>query len=76
LPVLAENGFWRFRIAIHEGRNRQVRRMVESIGLTARRLKRIRYGFLTSEGLSVGALRQLEPVELAQLKALAGKAGM
>ena len=76
LPVLAENGFWRFRIAIHEGRNRQVRRMVESIGLTARRLKRIRYGFLTTEGLAVGALRQLEPVELAQLKALAGKAGM
>ena len=76
LPVLAENGFWRFRIAIHEGRNRQVRRMVESIGLTARRLKRIRYGFLTTEGLAVGALRQLEPLELAQLKALAGKAGM
>ncbi len=75
-PVLTENGFWRLRIIIHEGRNRQVRRMVESVGLTARRLKRVRYAFLTIEGLKPGALRPIEPLELLRLKELAGKAGM
>jgi len=71
-PVVAENGFWRLRITIHEGRNRQVRRMLESVGLTIRRLKRVRYAFLTIDELQVGALRQLEPLELLQLKELAG----
>jgi 23S rRNA pseudouridine2605 synthase len=74
--VMAENGYWRFQIVIHEGRNRQVRRMVESVGLTARRLKRIRYGFLTIEGLKSGTFRPIEPEELSRLKKMAGKAGM
>ena len=72
-PVIAENGYWRFRIVIHEGRNRQVRRMAESIGLTPRRLKRIRYGFLTLGDLKAGALRPLEAAEVAHLQELAGK---
>ena len=72
-PVIAENGYWRFRIVIHEGRNRQVRRMAEAVGLTTRRLKRVRYGFLTLGDLKAGALRPLAPVELARLKELAGK---
>ena len=72
-PVIAENGYWRFRIVIHEGRNRQVRRMAEAVGLTTRRLKRVRYGFLTLGYLKAGALRPLAPVELARLKELAGK---
>ena len=33
-------------IIIHEGRNRQVRRMCEAVNLTVVRLKRVRYGFL------------------------------
>ena len=73
LPVLAENGFWRLRITIHEGRNRQVRRMMESVGLTVRRLKRVRYAFLTIEGMAPGSLRELSAEELAQLQELAGK---
>ena len=74
--TIAENGYWRFHIIIHEGRNRQVRRMVEAVGLTVRRLKRVRYAFLTIEGLKSGALRSIEPLELAQLKELTGKTGM
>ena len=68
--TLAENGFWRMNITIHEGRNRQVRRMVEAVGLTVRRLKRIRYAFLTLDGLNPGAFRELTPQELARLKDL------
>lgn len=74
--AIAENGYWRFHIVIHEGRNRQVRRMVEAVGLTVRRLKRIRYAFLTIEGLKSGELRSIEPLELARLKVLTGKIGM
>lgn len=39
-------------ITIHEGRNRQVRRMCEAVSLSVVRLKRVRYG-----GLELGALR-------------------
>ena len=69
--TLAENGFWRMNITIHEGRNRQVRRMVEAVGLTVRRLKRTRYAFLTLDGLNPGAFRELTPAELARLKDMA-----
>jgi len=72
VPVLAENGFWRFRIVIHEGRNRQVRRMVEAVGLVVRRLKRVRYAFLTLDGLPTGGLRHLDQAELELLQELTG----
>ena len=72
-PVIAENGYWRFRIVIHEGRNRQVRRMAESVGLTPRRLKRIRYGFLTLGDLKAGTLLPLTAAEVTRLQELAGK---
>ncbi len=71
-PELAENGFWRFRIVIHEGRNRQVRRMVEAAGSLVRRLKRVRYAFLTLEGIEVGSIRPLEEMEITRLKELTG----
>ncbi|PLS16395.1 pseudouridine synthase [Bacillus sp. M6-12] len=58
-------------ITIHEGRNRQVRRMFEAIGHPVLKLKRERYGFLTLQGLSVGDSRELTPHEVKQLRALA-----
>lgn len=57
-------------IAIHEGRNRQVRRMLEAIGHPVMKLKRERYGFLTLQGLSVGEMRELTPHEVKQLRTL------
>ena len=70
VPVLAENGFWRFSIVIHEGRNRQVRRMVEAVGLVVRRLRRVRYAFLTLDGVATGRLRQLTAAEVTRLQEL------
>ncbi|MBT2656444.1 rRNA pseudouridine synthase [Bacillus sp. ISL-18] len=58
-------------IAIHEGRNRQVRRMFEAIGNEVIKLKRERYGFLTLGGLKAGEARELTPHEVKQLRALA-----
>jgi 23S rRNA pseudouridine2605 synthase len=59
----------RFELAIHEGRNRQVRRMVDAVGQRVKRLHRSRYGPLTLEGLEPGAWRELEPFEVERLRA-------
>lgn len=58
----------RIRLTIHEGRNRQVRRMFEGIGHPVLRLKRLSVGNITIDGLDVGAIRPLSPEEIASLK--------
>lgn len=58
-------------LIIHEGRNRQVRRMMEAIGHSVLKLKRERYGFLTLKGLSAGEGRELSAHEVKQLRTLA-----
>jgi 23S rRNA pseudouridine2605 synthase len=55
-------------LTLHEGRNRQVRRMLEAVGHRVRSLHRSRYGPLTLEGLEPGAWRELEPSEVERLK--------
>jgi 23S rRNA pseudouridine2605 synthase len=63
-------GGGRLELTIHEGRNRQVRRMVEAIGRRVVRLHRSRYGPLTLEGLELGAWRRLEPLEVERLRSV------
>lgn len=57
-----------FLITIHEGRNRQVRRMLESVGHRTLRLKRERFGPVTLGDMKPGQLRELREDELAELK--------
>jgi pseudouridine synthase len=52
-------------LSIHEGRNRQVRRMLEAVGHPARRLHRSRYAGLTLEELAPGEWRELLDEEVA-----------
>ena len=54
-------------VVIHEGRNRQVRRMCAIAGLNVTRLRRVREGGLTLGNLPVGRWRVLTEGELAQL---------
>jgi pseudouridine synthase len=54
-------------VAIHEGRNRQVRRMLEAVGHPVRRLHRSRYAGLTLDGLATGEWRDLDEDEVAVL---------
>ncbi|HEY5522155.1 MAG TPA: pseudouridine synthase, partial [Desulfuromonadaceae bacterium] len=54
-------------VAIHEGRNRQVRRMCEAVSLSVVRLKRIRYGTLALGTLRAGQFRYLSEVEVREL---------
>ncbi len=55
-------------LELHEGRNRQVRRMTAAVGLPTLRLVRVRIGALElSADLAAGAWRKLTPAERAQI---------
>lgn len=58
----------RFRITIHEGRNRQIRRMCEKAGMHCTRLRRIQEGNLALGDLPKGKWRYLTSEEVARLK--------
>ncbi|MEZ5341634.1 MAG: pseudouridine synthase [Acidimicrobiales bacterium] len=60
------------RITIHEGRNRQVRRMCEAVGFPVRRLIRTRIGVLTDTKLRASEWRELEPTEILALRHAVG----
>ena len=55
-------------VTIHEGRNRQVRRMCAAAGMNVLRLQRISEGKLKLGSLEMGKWRYLTPEELASLK--------
>ncbi len=56
------------RLVVHEGRNRQVRRMCEAVGHPVRRLVRTRLAELTDPGLAPGAWRPLTTDEVRALE--------
>lgn len=62
-----------FEITIHEGRNRQIRRMCQAAGMTVLRLKRIREGTLELGDLPVGHWRYLTAEEIEKLSAPKGE---
>jgi 23S rRNA pseudouridine2605 synthase len=59
------------QITLHEGKNRQVRKMCETVGLRVVKLRRTRFGPLSVRNLPLGAVRPLTPKELARLTRLA-----
>jgi 23S rRNA pseudouridine2605 synthase len=59
-------------ISIHEGRQRQVRKMFEAVGHPVVRLKRVRIGPLTDPEMPPGHWRELTPQEVAKLQRTSG----
>lgn len=57
-----------FHIIIHEGRNRQIRRMVEAVGGEVVHLKRVRVGAIALGDLMEGQWRGLTPEEIAAMR--------
>jgi 23S rRNA pseudouridine2605 synthase len=57
-------------LVLHEGRNRQVKRMLEAVGHPVRRLHRSRYAGLDLKGLAPGEWRELAPAEVDRLRSL------
>lgn len=56
------------RIVMHEGRNRQIRRMCDAVGHPVTRLVRTRIGPLTDPGLPPGEARPLTGAEVLELE--------
>nr|WP_040402149.1 pseudouridine synthase [Alkalibacillus haloalkaliphilus] len=57
----------KIEMVLHQGKNRQVRRMFEALGYRVEKLKRERFGTLTLGNLQPGQYRELTPHEVKQL---------
>lgn len=56
------------QLALNEGRNREVRRLLERVGHPVMRLRRISFAGVTAEGLDPGRWRELDEAEVAALE--------
>ena len=65
----------RVELVLHEGRNRQVRRMCEAVGHPVVRLRRTGYAGLDARGVEVGGSRPLSRDEVSALRRLVGLEG-
>ena len=63
-----ENNKTRLEIIIHEGKNREVRRMCESIDKKVLALHRSKIGTISLDGLTIGKWRYLTPKEIDSLQ--------
>jgi len=64
----------RIELAIHEGRQRQVRKMFDAVGHPVVRLKRVRIGPIEDPDIKPGHWRELTPQEVARLQRVGGLA--
>ncbi len=64
-----------YEVTLREGRNQQIRRMFDSIGHSVIKLRRVRIGPVTAEGILIGQWRHLTPVEVKRLKGEQGAKG-
>ncbi len=62
------NNFTKMHVTITEGRNREIRKMFETVGKNVVLLKRIKIGDLVLHGLDRGECRKLSPAEIDYLK--------
>ncbi len=70
IKILKKAALTTLKIVIHEGKNRQVRKMCDAIGHKVRRLKRVATGKLSLGDLEKGKYRQLTEEEIDYLKTL------
>ena len=68
VELLSQNTVSTVQISIHEGRNRQVRKMFDSVGHPVIKLKRISFGNINLDGLNLGQWKYLTDDEIEFLK--------
>lgn len=65
-----------YRVSLHEGRNREVRRLFEAVGVVVSRLIRVRYGpFVLPPALKRGKVQELNAADVSRLLADFGMSG-
>jgi 23S rRNA pseudouridine2605 synthase len=64
--VEAENNAW-VEVTLHEGRQHEVKRLLEAVGHPVSKLRRVSFGPVTTRGLEPGQFRALAPEEVAGL---------
>ena len=69
---VTRSGKCEIEIVLREGRNRQVRRMLEALGNEVVALRRVRFGSLALGNLAEGASRPLTEAEVEELRKVAG----
>lgn len=69
------DGRTRLELIIHEGRKRQVKRMLQAVGHRVLKLERIKFAFLTLSGLERGQYRTLTAEEVQGLKKISRNRG-
>jgi 23S rRNA pseudouridine2605 synthase len=70
--VQAENNAW-VELTLHEGKQHEVKRLLEAVGHPVSKLRRVAFGPVTTKGLEPGQFRSLTPEEVAGL--LRGESG-
>ena len=68
--IETDKSYTKMHVVLTEGKNREIRKMFETVGKTVVFLKRIKLGELTLSGLDRGACRRLTPEEVFYLKNL------
>lgn len=68
-PLPGKEGF-RYVISIREGRNRQIRKMCQALGVNVRHLRRVSIGPIVLGRLTVGQFRELSRSELEAVSGL------
>jgi 23S rRNA pseudouridine2605 synthase len=64
--VEADNNAW-LEVRLHEGKNHEVKRMLEAVGHPVSKLRRVAIGAVSDRGLSPGEFRHLSPAEVRGL---------
>jgi 23S rRNA pseudouridine2605 synthase len=63
----ADNNAW-VEVALHEGKQHEVKRLLEAVGHPVAKLSRVSFGPVTAKGLTPGQYRALTPAEIAGLR--------
>jgi pseudouridine synthase len=65
--IQAENNAW-VELTLHEGKQHEVKRLLEAVGHPVSKLRRVAFGPVTTKGLEPGQFRSLTPDEVAGLR--------
>jgi len=73
LPIEVSNKSSIIQVVLHQGINRQIRKMFAKLGFEVEVLKRIQHAIITLEGLKKGQVKVIKPKQIKQLQAYLAK---